>query len=39
MHASEQHGLVAAAIKASTQEQSARSTTRLRATGSTRKKS
>jgi len=39
MHANEQHGLVAAAIKASTQEQSARSTTRLRATGSTRKKS
>ncbi len=39
MHATEQHGLVAAAIKASTQEQSARATTRLRATGSTRKKS
>jgi 2-oxoglutarate dehydrogenase E1 component len=39
MHASEQHGLVAAAIKASTQEKSARSTTRLRATASTRKKS
>jgi 2-oxoglutarate dehydrogenase E1 component len=38
MHSAEQHGLVAAAIKASTQEQSSRSTPRLRATGSTRKK-
>jgi 2-oxoglutarate dehydrogenase E1 component len=39
MHSAEQQGLVAAAIKASTQEQSSRSTPRLRATGSTRKKS
>ena len=39
MHSTEQHNLVAAAITASTQEQSARATTRLRATASTRKKS
>jgi 2-oxoglutarate dehydrogenase E1 component len=38
MHSAEQHGLVAAAIKASTQEQAARSTPRLKAAGSTRKK-
>jgi hypothetical protein len=39
MHSAEQHGLVMAAITASTQEPSARATTRLRATGGTRKKS
>ena len=39
MHAQEQHGLVAAALTASSQEQTARSTSRLRATGSSRKKS
>jgi len=38
-HSTEQHGLVMAAITAATQEPSARATTRLRATGSTRKKS
>ncbi len=38
MHSTQQHGLVAAAITASTQEQSAPSTARLRATGGTRKK-
>jgi 2-oxoglutarate dehydrogenase E1 component len=39
MHTTEQHGLVAAALTAATQEQTARATARLRATGSTRKKS
>jgi hypothetical protein len=39
MHSTEQHGLVAAAITASTQEQSSRATTRLRARASNRKKS
>jgi 2-oxoglutarate dehydrogenase E1 component len=39
MHAAEQHGLVAAALTASTQEQTARTTNRLRATGTSRKKS
>ena len=38
-HVLEQHGLVKAALTATTQEQTARATTRLRATGSTRKKS
>jgi 2-oxoglutarate dehydrogenase E1 component len=38
LHAAEQHGLVSAALTASTQEQSARSTSRLRATASSRKK-
>jgi 2-oxoglutarate dehydrogenase E1 component len=38
MHSAEQHGLVAAAIKAATQEQSSRATTRLKAAVSTRKK-
>ena len=37
MHSTEQHGLVMAAITASTQEPSARAPTRLRATGSRKK--
>ena len=37
MHTNEQHGLVTAALTASTQEQSARSTSRLRAAGSRKK--
>jgi 2-oxoglutarate dehydrogenase E1 component len=39
LHAQEQHGLVAAALTASTHEKTARSTNRLRTTGSSRKKS
>ncbi|HXW09134.1 MAG TPA: 2-oxoglutarate dehydrogenase E1 component, partial [Steroidobacteraceae bacterium] len=39
MHAQEQHGLVAAALTAASHEQTARATSRLRATGTSRKKS
>ncbi len=38
MHATEQHGLVTAALTAATKESTSRATNRLRATGSTRKK-
>jgi 2-oxoglutarate dehydrogenase E1 component len=39
MHATEQHGLVTAALSASTKERTSRATARLRATGTSRKKS